>query len=136
MSDGKDKKGHSWKEYAVALVIAVVLVVAWNSFSSGSSGDVGVDEKTLVVITSEKFDIVPKGTPLYDAEMSATIEMDGGNKTYFVADSAYLQLLKYFGTGGTDKPFKAVVVQKKVLYNDNASVITEVFDMNGKALDY
>lgn len=120
----------------IKIGILTLIIVLGAVFVSGCIGEEEVNPESLVTIQSEKFNVVPEGEPLYDAGYSATIEMEDGNKTYFVSDYAYGKLLSYFGTNGTDKPFKAEVEKKQVLYNDNADVIVDVYDMNGNKLEY
>lgn len=86
----------------------------------------------MVYIQSEKWEGVEEGTPLHDEDISATIETE--DKDYFVDSRSYTKLIKYFGTGGTGKPFYAKIETRKVLLNPDAKVIVAVFDLNGDPL--
>lgn len=125
-----------FRNKTIFLILVMFGILASISSASAFFGlfEEEVNPEELETITSEKFHVVPEGTPLYDAGYGATIEVDDGNKTYFVADMAYFSLLTYFGTNGTNKTFKAKVVNKQVLLNDNATVIEKVYDMNNKEL--
>lgn len=86
----------------------------------------------MIRIESEVFDRTPEGTPLYDAGYYASIET--ADDTYFIPDTIYQPLIQYFGTGGTDKPFYAKIEKRQVLLNPDASVIIEIFDLEGNPI--
>lgn len=125
---------------AVIVLIVSISGCTTQSDTTKTSSDNQTNEQVqqnkttsdMVYIQSEKWERVEEGTPLYDEDISATIETEG--KDYFVDSQSYTKLIKYFGTGGTSKPFYAKIETRKVLLNPDAKVIVAVFDMNGDPL--
>ena len=126
------------KKYTILGIIILLSVV----FVSGCIGSDETDPSELVTIAGNENNTwvgVQEGSSLYNEGISATIDINGsqgsGDKTYYVNDYAYLKLASKLYMNGSFASFKAKVVNKKVLLNDNASVIEEVYDMNGNKLE-
>lgn len=120
--------------------IIIILIIACVVFSSGCIGNSEKSEENsepedlfeeAELIEPTSFEYVPSDYPLHQEGYHGIIETEGGNKTYFVTESAYTDLESYFKEYGELAPFYASAFQIQVLLNPKANVIVVIYDREG-----